>query len=252
MNNSNFFYILIILFLSSCASYNPNTFSSKSPFSGGIYKIGDPYSIEEKVFFPKEDFSYAERGIASWYGEKFHGKKTANGEIYNMNLLTAAHRTLQLPSLVKVTNIKNNKSIILRVNDRGPFAKDRIIDVSKKSASILGFQKEGTAEVVVEYFGRANVYDIFGRINKKDLSSRPKRNTKKFILSVGVFSDQENIAKIKTKLKGLGKINTKRSEGNKLLYKVFLGPFESENFTYKVKKALIGRGVKDSFIEKLN
>ena len=90
MKNSSLFYIFITFFLTSCSSYQSSTFSSKNPFAGGIYKIGEPYIIKDKMFFPEEDFSYREKGIASWYGQKFHGKKTANGEIFNMNLLTAA------------------------------------------------------------------------------------------------------------------------------------------------------------------
>ena len=99
MKHSNLFCTIIIFILSSCSSYQSPNFSSKNPYAGGTYKIGEPYIIQGKKFFPKEDFSYKEKGVASWYGQKFHGKKTANGEIFNMNLLTAAHRTLQLPSL---------------------------------------------------------------------------------------------------------------------------------------------------------
>lgn len=101
-------------------------------------------------YYPQEDYSYSEVGIASWYGEDFHAKKTANGENYDMNTLTAAHRTLPLPSIVKVTNLENGRSLVLRVNDRGPYAKNRIIDISKRGAQLLGFQTKGTAKVRVE------------------------------------------------------------------------------------------------------
>ncbi len=117
----------------------------------GHYKIGNPYTILGKKYYPEEDRNYKEIGVASWYGEDFHNKKTANGETYNMNDYTAAHRTLPLPSMVKVTNLENGKSIIVRVNDRGPFAKDRIIDLSKKVANYLGFQNQGTTKVKVEF-----------------------------------------------------------------------------------------------------
>ena len=249
MKHSSLFCTIIIFILSSCSSYQSPNFSSKNPYAGGTYKIGEPYIIQEKKFFPKEDFSYKEKGVASWYGQKFHGKKTANGEIFNMNLLTAAHRTLQLPSLVRVTNISNNKSIILRVNDRGPFAKDRIIDVSKKAASLLGFQKEGTTQVIVEYYGRANVYDYAGGINNKKTYKENKDNSKNYILNVGVFSDKKNIDKIKMKLKGIGKINIEKSKNDSSLYKVFLGPFGNKNFVYRVQNALSQKGLKDSVIE---
>ncbi len=117
---------------------------------GGSYKVGTPYKIMGTWYYPQEDYSYSEVGIASWYGEDFHAKKTANGENYDMNTLTAAHRTLPLPSIVKVTNLENGRSLVLRVNDRGPYAKNRIIDISKRGAQLLGFQTKGTAKVRVE------------------------------------------------------------------------------------------------------
>lgn len=116
----------------------------------GNYKVGKPYQIEGVWYYPAEDYSYAETGIASWYGPDFHGKYTANGETYDMNDLTAAHRTLPMPSLVRVTNLDNGRSIVIRVNDRGPFARGRIIDVSRRSAQLLGFENVGTAKVRVE------------------------------------------------------------------------------------------------------
>ena len=106
-----------------------------------------------------------------------------------MNLLTAAHKTLQLPSLVKVTNIENNRSLILRVNDRGPFVKNRIIDVSKKAASILGFQKKGTANVIVEYYGKAKIYDKNGKIVKQKLTKNIKNDEGFYFVRIGIFSD---------------------------------------------------------------
>jgi rare lipoprotein A len=115
----------------------------------GRYKVGSPYQIKDVWYYPSEDYEYAETGIASWYGPNFHGKETANGEIYNQNDLTAAHRTLPLPSAVRVTNLENGRSIILRINDRGPFAHSRIIDVSRRGAQLLGFERNGTAKVKV-------------------------------------------------------------------------------------------------------
>lgn len=116
----------------------------------GHYKIGNSYEIFGIKYQPQEFDHFVEEGMASWYGPKFHGKKTANGEIYNMHDLTAAHRVLPLPSIVKVTNLENNRHIIVRINDRGPFAKDRVIDLSKKAAEILGFKNQGTTKVRVE------------------------------------------------------------------------------------------------------
>lgn len=116
----------------------------------GHYKVGSPYEIKGVRYVPKEDFTYDQTGVASWYGPGFHGKRTANGEIFDSNALTAAHPTLQMPSVVRVTNLENGRSVVLRVNDRGPFANDRIIDVSRRGAEILGFRKQGVAFVRVQ------------------------------------------------------------------------------------------------------
>lgn len=117
----------------------------------GIYKVGKPYSVLGQTYYPREQPNYKEVGMASWYGSDFHNRKTANGETYNMNDYTAAHRTLPLPSMVKITNLENGKSVKVRVNDRGPFAKGRIIDVSKKVAQKLDFHNQGTTKVMVEF-----------------------------------------------------------------------------------------------------
>ena len=125
------------------------------PKGGGRYKVGNPYKIAGRWYTPVENPSYDRVGIASWYGELFHGRYTANGEIYDMNALTAAHTTLPLPSYARVTNLQNGRSLVLRVNDRGPYAHDRIIDLSRRSAQALGFERNGTARVRVQYIGGA-------------------------------------------------------------------------------------------------
>jgi rare lipoprotein A len=133
--------------LSNCAE----TDHGKRSAQGGTgYKIGNPYKIRGVWYYPKVDYEYSEIGIASWYGPKFHGRSTANGEIFDMNQVSAAHRTLPLPSMVRVTNLDNGRSLKMRVNDRGPYASGRIIDVSRRSAQLLGFYRKGTARVRVE------------------------------------------------------------------------------------------------------
>jgi rare lipoprotein A len=121
---------------------------------GGVYKVGSPYKIDGVWYYPRENEKYDETGIASWYGREFHGRKTANGERYDMNALTAAHPTLPMPVKAQVTNLENGRSIVVRVNDRGPFKNGRIIDLSKQSAKLLGFQEKGTAKVRVRYLAR--------------------------------------------------------------------------------------------------
>ncbi len=118
--------------------------------SKGYYKIGSPYRIKGIKYYPAVDYDYDKKGIASWYGPNFHGKMTANGETYNQNDLTAAHKTLPLPSIVRVTNLDNGKSIIVRVNDRGPYARGRIIDMSKRGAELLDFKRKGVVKVRVK------------------------------------------------------------------------------------------------------
>lgn len=124
--------------------------SDPVPTPGGSYKVGRPYQVNGTTYVPRVEPDYAETGVASWYGADFHGKSTANGDIYNMNALTAAHRTLPMPSKVRVTNLENGRTMILTVNDRGPFVKDRVIDVSRRAAQLLGFRTAGTARVRVE------------------------------------------------------------------------------------------------------
>ncbi len=122
----------------------------------GAYKVGNPYKIQGQWYYPQESYTYDETGIASWYGPGFHNQRTANGERFNQRELTAAHRTLQMPSFVRVTNLSNGRSVVLRVNDRGPFAKGRIIDVSEKAAELLDFKRHGVARVRVQVLPEAS------------------------------------------------------------------------------------------------
>lgn len=118
--------------------------------NGKNYKVGNAYQIKNIWYYPREDYEYVEEGIASWYGPNFHGKPTANGAIFDQWKVSAAHRTLPLPSIVRVTNLENGRALKVKVNDRGPFAHNRIIDLSRKAAQLLGFEQQGTALVRVE------------------------------------------------------------------------------------------------------
>lgn len=128
---------------------------SRLPRGGGRDQVGKPYQIKGKWYYPKEQPGYSKAGKASWYGDAFHGRLTANGEIYDMTHLSAAHPTMPLPSYARVTNLKNGSSVIVRVNDRGPYAHGRIIDLSKRAAEMLDYTHSGIAEVKVDYVGRA-------------------------------------------------------------------------------------------------
>lgn len=172
------FFIIIILNLSSClqsvkyykiSKFDTQNFSitEKMQFiennnsrknsknynecNGGYYKLGLPYKIFGITYTPKKVDKFVQTGLASWYGDDFHNRKTANGEKFNMYDMTAAHKTLQIPSVIKVTNLENGKSVILRVNDRGPFFGDRILDVSKAAAEKLEFHKKGLTKIKIEF-----------------------------------------------------------------------------------------------------
>ena len=123
------------------------------------YKIGEPYRINGTWYRPEFVTQYEATGVASWYGEPFHGRHTANGEVYDMAALTAAHPTLPLPSIVQVTNLANGRTLFLRVNDRGPFVGNRLIDLSQAAARALGFERQGLAQVHVSYLGLAQLDD---------------------------------------------------------------------------------------------
>jgi rare lipoprotein A len=125
------------------------------PKGGGTYRVGKPYTVAGRVYVPEEDTEYREEGLASWYGDDFHGRLTANGEVFDMASLTAAHPTLPMPCYARVTNLNNGKSLIVRVNDRGPYVGNRLIDVSNRAAELLEFKGHGVARVRVEYVGRA-------------------------------------------------------------------------------------------------
>ena len=125
------------------------------PKGGGQYHVGPPYTVAGRTYVPQDDPNYQASGLASWYGDDFHGRLTANREIFDRNSITAAHPTLPLPSYARVTNLSNGRSLIVRINDRGPYHGNRIIDVSTRAADLLGFRANGTAWVKVEYVGRA-------------------------------------------------------------------------------------------------
>jgi len=122
--------------------------------SQGDYKVGKPYQIGGVWYYPSEDMSYDRTGIASWYGPNFHGKPTANGETFDQWEVSAAHKTLPLPSVVRVTNLVNGRSLVVRINDRGPFKPGRIIDLSRRAAQLLGTEQSGTAQVRVQILAK--------------------------------------------------------------------------------------------------
>jgi rare lipoprotein A len=152
--------VLACLSLAHCSAsskYSERVVAEDEPVpkGGGNYKVGKPYSVNGRTYVPNENASYRSEGIASWYGPDFHGRRTANGEVYDMHAISAAHPTMPLPSYARITNLDNKRSIIVRVNDRGPYVRSRIIDLSIGTAKALDFYGHGLARVRVEYVGRA-------------------------------------------------------------------------------------------------
>lgn len=218
------------------------------------YKVGNPYQIDDVWYRPAVDYSYDETGIASWYGAAFHDRLTANGETYNMNLVTAAHRTLPLPSMVRVTNLENGRSLKVRVNDRGPFARGRIIDMSKRGAELLGFKQQGTAKVRVEILaeesrqlaglppGEASpsasepvvlasaATDSHPLPTTTVLAPEPVVTTKlveatQMFIQAGAFARYENATSVSSRLEAIGEAKVVPVNVGELeLYRVRLGP----------------------------
>lgn len=197
-------------------------------------KVGNPYKIAGVWYHPKEDPTYDQTGYASWYGKDFHGKATANGEVYNMNALTAAHKTLPMPSYVKVTNLANNRSIVLRVNDRGPFVAGRLIDVSRRGAQLLGFQRQGVTRV------RIQASDSKGKVRQATRTSRqvaktpepvtrgtPDANAETHYVQVGSFGSQDNATIQANKLRRSGHSARviRQLQNGKAFWRVRIGPF---------------------------
>ncbi len=198
-------------------------------------KVGNPYKVAGVWYYPKEEPYYDEVGYASWYGRDFHGKQTANGEIYNMNSLTAAHKTLPMPSYVKVTNLENNRSIVLRVNDRGPFVAGRLIDVSRRGAQLLGFQKQGVTRV------RIQAADENGRIarapGRRQVASNQSGQQRQPVnaasgaethyVQIGSFSSQENADIQANQLRKSGHPARvqRQAQGGRVFWRVRIGPF---------------------------
>ena len=246
-----------------------------------IYKVGNPYKINGKWYYPAVDYQYDEVGIASWYGPGFHGKSTANGEVFDQNKITAAHRTLPMPSIVTVTNLENGMVLDkVRINDRGPFARNRIIDLSKKAAEELGFIKNGVAKVRVEILEdesrkyalseQQNVYVAeaaeFTEISKKNLLTSPEfeeknikkknenvsensiLNDKELLIQVGAFTDHRNAKSLIEKLSEFKAYINRVFINNRYLYRVRIGPINNLNQANKMKMELFELGYTSSHL----
>jgi|TARA_B100000073_G_scaffold341548_1_gene343101 rare lipoprotein A len=284
-----FVHSLAFFILASCTETTFLINSAKRMGSWGddpIYKVGNPYKINGKWYYPAINYDYDEIGMASWYGPGFHGKKTANGEIFNQNIVSAAHRTLPLPSIVKVTNLDNGKVLsFVRVNDRGPFARNRIIDLSKEAAKQLGFVNKGVAKVRVEILedeSRKFVNElvksnknakaaVVQEVEKKDLSVNSNKSFKSnnkiikdnvddeldenFVLKnndiaiqVGAFSDHRNAKSLIEKLSEFKAYIKREFIDNKYIYRVRIGPLGDLSEANQLKDKLFDLGYTSSHL----
>ena len=296
-NSRNIFFIIFLILIQGCTSSVEVAANlgkkylipkeEKKRIQKPIYKIGKKYNVGGKYYYPKKDLYYNKTGIASWYGPKFHGKLTANGEIYNQYALTAAHKTLPLPSAVKVTNLKNNKSIVLRINDRGPFVNDRIIDLSSKAADILDLKREGTGLVRVQILREKSLYleklakqgsfpeindlketelpnitipskvavKIKDTKNQKIVTKKINYNLKnlnkeyKIYIKLASFSSKKNAEIMKKKVSYIDKVKIyKIYKLNKTLYQVKAGPFLSVEKVDQLHSLLLQKGMQGAKI----
>lgn len=266
------------------ASYAVKEASGPSLNGKGGYKVGKPYKINGVWYTPAEDYNYSETGVASWYGPNFHGNYTANGEVFNQNDVTAAHRTLPMPSFVRVTNLNNGRSLVVRVNDRGPYAHGRVIDLSRRSAQLLGFEDVGTAKVRVEIMAqesRAIAMQLQGQGNEPTAPSAAPRDTvmvaalpatvstkpvqpavvvdqtvkqgkavaTQMFLQAGAFSRYENASRLNETLSSLGRTSiTEVQTANGKMFRVRMGPIASLGDADQLLETVISSGFPEARI----
>ncbi len=256
--------LFCVVLLNACASKGTPELTGLSPQAqaiaikqyGGVYKVGSPYKIMGKWYYPAEDYNYSEVGMASWYGDDFHAKKTANGERYDMNTLTAAHRTLPLPSIVRVTNLENGRSLVLRVNDRGPYAKDRIIDISKRGAQLLGYQTKGVTKVRVEILpeeSKALKAAMLGQTPvpsvTKTSSSRYNSTNTAYYVQAGSFSQKDLADNLNDRLSRFGSSRVFEAYvDGATFYRVRLGPYSYEEEAVVTLNKVRNYGIYDARI----
>jgi rare lipoprotein A len=229
--------VLLLLAVGGCGT--------KARRSGGI-PGSKPYTVYGRTYYPlKSARGFTEEGIASWYGPGFHGKKTANGEIYNMHAMTAAHRILPLGSIVRVHNRRNGRSLVLRINDRGPFADDRVIDLSRAAAEKLGVIGEGTAPVRI-----TAMHDGLpeGGSGSGEQARKMNRNTGgRLYLQVGAYPEKEDAQEMARQMEALGYRGRYLFAERVKRWRVQIGPLSSREVALNMKERLAD-SAHDAFI----
>jgi rare lipoprotein A len=229
--------IAVGLLLSACGGGVTPHYSAEGPHNlvpHPTYKIGAPYTVKGITYYPHVDLAYDETGMASWYGEAFQGQYTANGEVYDLNEITAAHRTLPLPSIVEVVNLANNRAIRVRVNDRGPFTDGRILDVSRRVAQLLGFERGGTTRVRVRVI--------------KDDSLQAEAAAERGIISNGSTAFAAASAIYRSTAAPPPRPNPNRFVVQSPLYRMEIGPVATREEADRLLSRMIQSGYRDAHV----
>ena len=212
-----------------------------------------PYQVRGHWYRPADDPGYDEVGMASWYGDQFNGRPTATGERFDMHALTAAHKTLPLPGLVEVTNLANGRTAVLRVNDRGPFVDDRIIDLSRGAAEQLGLLSQGVGQVRVRYLGPAP-RSGGGRVQQASTPARDPapalvraEESSRYWVQAGAFVDPLAARLSAESLGDRASVNAAEVEGRRL-YRVLIGPWSDANSAEQARQSIVARGVRDALL----
>lgn len=220
--------------------------------AGGVYKTGKPYKVAGYWYAPMPSAAgYDQSGVASWYGRDFHGKRTANGETYDMHALSAAHTTLPLPTLVRVTNLENGRSVVVRVNDRGPFVKNRLIDLSYAAAKALEFDRKGTARVRVQTLGAPNEGPQVVAVKTMDETRpEPPGESGGIYVQLGAFGSRDNAERLRSQLHNqypsiqLSPVHI----ADTTLYRVRIGPFSRMQQIEQTILSLQGEGYSQAIV----
>jgi len=251
-------------------------------------RVGPPYEANGRWYVPTPEPGYQQTGTASWYGADFHGRRTASGETFDQAALTAAHPTLPIPSLVQVTNLENGREVIVRINDRGPFVGERLIDMSRAGAQVLGFEQTGTARVHVRYLGpaprRVNAEgapapapvaaaqvdgptQLWPSAPEAEAAPQPAWNAptvtispgssaprapadSAFMVQVGAFSDPANAQRVRATVESEGpvEVDVRHSASGAELFRVRLGPFSSREEADAARRSLVGMGYPEAVV----
>jgi rare lipoprotein A len=236
----------------SPASVDPDSIPDATPRPEPRSKYGNPDSyvvFGKRYHVMKESNGFNQRGIASWYGKKFHGRKTSNGETYDMYAMTAAHKSLPIPTYVEVTNLKNNKQVIVRVNDRGPFHENRIIDLSYTAARKLDIVAEGTGLVEIRVLEQNRVADGGKMPVTEDISvseTAVEAGIDHFYIQVGAFGKLDNATRFQTRVASLSKSLVEISEATvneKKIFRVQIGPLHNVDIADRIVRDLTKQGI---------